>query len=744
MKGKKINVIGSITVFAAMVMLFLIAALLTIVQVTAVRSGQYISDQAHMEAVRAFMGGYRREIFDNYHIFVVDGGFGTGTLKKSDIENELDNYIRASCNPAILYMDKSYSYVNLTGAEFDKVKSVNYKFITDRNGEYFIDQVVKYMKYQVGEDFLESYKNKISGFEEIDKAKQEIKKELEDVSSASDISDDLLKLMSYVDGIKIDSGQISYDRNGKLEFEENFAKLIVASRESMEDMGLNNEKLYNKLDNKVVVLPYELKRLQSYAEIYLSAVEENDKDEKKKRKGQCKDQTEYIVGSIESAIEYCKKSQDLIDDILDKLSDGNSDAVKDTVNELELMEKALARNEDALNKILDKCKLVFSDDKEDINNSLCIISELIEMADEYVVSDIKFDYSGLAVQKQSGNYLSVIMKLISDGALELVTEKDKLSTAAISDINLPSEMFGNSSGKGIEEGILASTSSKIKAAINGIKEVAEIMTDGSGSIGELLARTSEKILRKALFNEYIIENFISYSSLKEDINCDISHKITYEVEYVLFGNKTDKANIKAVINRLMIVRTLCNFLTIATDKEKVAQARAAAVAAFGFTGVPVITEAVKFIIEILWSYEEALVDVSALMKGYKVPVIKNGKALAVGIDELVKISKSYIQSNAEKYKTENGDKGVSYKEYLELFLLLTNDSVKAYRCMDLIQINFNGTYGTNLRMNNCICGLSSKMDIEITMKYINMKFVNNLLGKSADKLSYNSEVTYMY
>ena len=120
-------------------------------------------------------------------------------------------------------------------------------------------------------------------------------------------------------------------------------------------------------------------------------------------------------------------------------------------------------------------------------------------------------------------------------------------------------------------------------------------------------------------------------------------------------------NLKGVVNRLLFIREAANVLYLFTDSQKQSEAEALAIAVAAVTGLPALVELIKISIILAWGYAESVVDVKTLLKGGKVPIMKTSKDWKVSIENLLHFQ------NVDTGKEEN-DKGLSYLDYLKIFL----------------------------------------------------------------------------
>jgi len=157
---------------------------------------------------------------------------------------------------------------------------------------------------------------------------------------------------------------------------------------------------------------------------------------------------------------------------------------------------------------------------------------------------------------------------------------------------------------------------------------------------------------KLLFGEYILEHFDSFTDQNENI-------LNYEVEYMIAGKDSDRENLQAVVNQLLILRFVPNYTSLQTNAEKKAEADALALTLCSLLTVPAITEAVSQGILLAWAFSDSLSDVETLLSGGKVSLTKDNK---------------------------DGN-GLCYEDYLKILLFLEKKEGVAMRCLDLIEQN---------------------------------------------------------
>lgn len=150
-----------------------------------------------------------------------------------------------------------------------------------------------------------------------------------------------------------------------------------------------------------------------------------------------------------------------------------------------------------------------------------------------------------------------------------------------------------------------------------------------------------------------------------------------EIEYLVYGNRTDAANEDGVYATIFAERLANNAVAVYGDKTIRGACHSAAAAASAATA-GVVPEPVFFwIFLIAWATAETAVDMDFLVQGgYRIPLIKTSKNLVLDLDGTISI---------DGY----GKKGifVTYEDYLMILLLLKGQEKRLMRSADLIEMN---------------------------------------------------------
>lgn len=181
----------------------------------------------------------------------------------------------------------------------------------------------------------------------------------------------------------------------------------------------------------------------------------------------------------------------------------------------------------------------------------------------------------------------------------------------------------------------------------------------------------------------------------------------YEMEYILYGRKTDRENLETSVLRMISVRQGLNLVHILSDGRKRQEAETLAAAITGGIGLLPLTAVVTFFVMGIWALAEALVDVRCLLNGGKVPLIKAASDWSLSLEGV-------LQIGAEGKLPDLGDNGTESKKgldltgYLRLFLFVSYGKEPLFRMMDMMQMNIRKEQPDFL-MEKCVCMVDAEI-----------------------------------
>lgn len=226
---------------------------------------------------------------------------------------------------------------------------------------------------------------------------------------------------------------------------------------------------------------------------------------------------------------------------------------------------------------------------------------------------------------------------------------------------------------------------------------------GGGEGYEAGIRLSEagELAERALISEYAAAHFLKFQAEEgeEDRN-----RLLYEQEYLLNGKKRDRDNLHQMVKKLIGIREGMNLLSILGDSEKRSEARLLAASLTGAASATPITDIVAFFIMGVWAFAESVEDVRTLLRGERVPLIKDSSDWKLDLDELF-----HFVDNQEEIHDSGGKTGLDYSQYLKGFFLIQDPAQRNERMLDMMQYNLSRKQ-KSFRMKRCAVG----MDVECT------------------------------
>lgn len=214
------------------------------------------------------------------------------------------------------------------------------------------------------------------------------------------------------------------------------------------------------------------------------------------------------------------------------------------------------------------------------------------------------------------------------------------------------------------------------------------------------------------FGEYQLEKFAAADAPKEE------GMLSYELEYIISGKKSDRENLEAAVRKLTALRFAPNYGYLMTDGAKKAEAEAMAATLAGVIALPALTGIIRHGILLAWAFGESLMDVRSLLSGGKVEMIKTKENWNLQLSALLELGKkSHIAEEG------HSEKGLSYKEYLRMLLFAVSREDSVMRSLDVIEMNLRMSEGEFFRVDFCVSKLKVKSTCrlrrEVTYQFSN-------------------------
>lgn len=199
---------------------------------------------------------------------------------------------------------------------------------------------------------------------------------------------------------------------------------------------------------------------------------------------------------------------------------------------------------------------------------------------------------------------------------------------------------------------------------------------------------------KLIFQEYIMAYTGHYDAAKK------GGALEYQAEYILFGKSSDFGNLESMIGRLLAIRAAANMVYLSTDTQKVESVKVVSSLLAGLLSLPPLEPVFRALILFTWAMAESIYDVTELLDGNKIPLIKAKADWHYSLDGL-------FHFNGSTEGTDNG-KGLSYEDYLRIFLCFQDKETMTMRLMDVMEMDIRLTQGNRyFRMDGCIDSLTA-------------------------------------
>lgn len=283
-----------------------------------------------------------------------------------------------------------------------------------------------------------------------------------------------------------------------------------------------------------------------------------------------------------------------------------------------------------------------------------------------------------------------------DGSQIQVSEEEWVTLT----VDNPADEVNAQRNKGVLLLVMKDTDSLSNTGFN-MDKAASVRTlyQGQGPIEERSEK--ESLAELLLFDEYLLEKCSYYGQELE------KSRMKYQVEYLVVGKDNDLDNLKSIALRLLTIREAANAAHLFSSGGKRAMITALATAVSVIFLIPWLQPLLEYSILFAWSFAESVYDVRTLFDGGKVPLVKNGENWHTDISILF----GGLENESGQSKT-----GLSYADYLRVFLKMADTDTKTMRFADMAELDIRKTGGNeNFRMDGCIDGMT--IEANIVSKY---------------------------
>lgn len=227
-----------------------------------------------------------------------------------------------------------------------------------------------------------------------------------------------------------------------------------------------------------------------------------------------------------------------------------------------------------------------------------------------------------------------------------------------------------------------------------------------------------------LLQQYMLRYMSNYLNPKDERGFD------YEMEYLIGGKGSDLENLKMVVEQILLVREVANFLYLTMDQTKYSEATILAGVLAGVSANPLIIETVKLALLTAWAFGESVLDVRALLQGKKIPLLKSAETWSLSLSDIGSIAN-------KSYCTRESEWGLSYQDYLGVLLLLQQDQKIAMCAMDAQEATIRKKIqDASFCLDRCL--VQSQVEVTYTYNFVFYK------GKVPWKQLVKTKASYSY
>ena len=196
------------------------------------------------------------------------------------------------------------------------------------------------------------------------------------------------------------------------------------------------------------------------------------------------------------------------------------------------------------------------------------------------------------------------------------------------------------------------------------------------------------------------------------------HSLSYELEYIIGGQKSDRENLKKTVNRILLIREGMNYATLAKSAKMRGEAMALAAAITGAAALPEFAGALQKLLMLAWAYGESLLDVRTLLAKGKVPMLKAETEWKLPLEKLGMLAEVLKEYDA------GGGSGQSYEDYLSGLLILGKKQHRNLRVLDLIECNRRMEKGgETFRVDALVAQAEASADFELAPVFLRVPAV---------------------
>ncbi len=233
-------------------------------------------------------------------------------------------------------------------------------------------------------------------------------------------------------------------------------------------------------------------------------------------------------------------------------------------------------------------------------------------------------------------------------------------------------------------------------------------------MGLLSYTSSPSFFDQLLFQEYLLSHFPNYRDPSDT-------GLAYQCEYLIAGKDNDIANLTSVAHKLLLIRAGANYIYLSTDPTKRSVVTEAATLISFLLFAPELIPILENLLLTGWAYCESIIDVRGLLDGDRVPFLKSSASWQLPFHAIPGFT-----SRLDSFR-KHGQGGLSYEDYLRIFLLTTSQTKKQLRSLDMMEYTIRKSGRAPFRIDHCLVSLTA-----------------SFTGLAEERMRFTTTLTYDY
>lgn len=682
--GKKQGLSGQITVFISMILMILFAFLCVLMESARTAGARWYLQMAASSAMDSVFSQYHRELWDRYRLLFAE------YEGPEEIEQDFAGFL-------LPYLETKNWYpmaLEQTAAE-EIVRA------TDGHGAYLEKEILDYMKYGVWKlDFEGDAVPELWDYEREAEAVTEM------AQSYRLRTRDVWKLERVLEDI-----------SGNLDRQRTFREQGLNSLSSYDGAGFRREA--ERMIGELRKIPGLVRQYEKEAD-KLATVLASDRQEQNARADR------FSAGTAATLEEEIQEYEAYI------AEDGKR---RQEIRDLDLSSAEQIQRLEALIELSYEVEREIEewedDDDEDGDGGEPDYESLwrpVRNGLEGIVIPVLSFAHGIQDKEKEG-WLKQVEQLYQEGMLGLlVPDGHQISEKFASTAELPSHT------ESYEEG--AGSGSMVDHVL--VNEYCGMFFSQFCSGAEQKNISEKREKRKGLSKTGTDPGETTGDGTKPEIQLETQAQVLdYEIEYLLFGNASDRENLSDAVHRLLAVRSGLNLIHILSDSGKREQARALAAVITGAGSITPLILVTTFFVMSVWALGEALMDVKGLLAGKKVVLLKTSEDWTLDVENLLVLGRDGT------LEAGGGERGLSYLSWLKILLFVEPAVRQEYRIMDVIQLNL-GQGKSGFRMRNGVYQVHMSGNVCGKYLFFSPAFVENMTGNRETGMNLTVKVERRY